>query len=107
MEQAKSTLSIPLPESRVVLEARVGAAVARLDAMDGDPDFEEGNDIEVVCEDEGADEGGDDCSTPNCADSCSPIRFGHNRGKFQFRRVPAFNTDNKLQSDRWTMGRRS
>lgn len=36
-----------LPENRTDLEALIEAAIARLDAMDGDPDFEDGDDAEA------------------------------------------------------------
>lgn len=58
------------PTRRQLLEDAVERALAALDALDGDPDFE------LECEDEGAqcdDEGGD---TSDYEDSLCGIRFG-------------------------------
>jgi len=45
---------------RKELEAAIDAAVAALDALDGDPDLEDGGDREAACEDEGAMTGDDE-----------------------------------------------
>ena len=59
-----------LPENRTDLEALIEAAIARLDAFDGDPDLEDGHDLEQACEDEGWN---DSWVSPPV--DCSPLRF--------------------------------
>ncbi len=45
---------LDLERIRPVLESEIERLIAALDLIDNDPDFEDGGDLEEVCEDEGA-----------------------------------------------------
>jgi hypothetical protein len=71
-----STPEIPPASPRELLERAVEGLIAFLDALDPDPDLEDGADAELVCEDEGAqcdDEG--DTSTDACIENCEDTPY--------------------------------